>query len=307
MNQRTALLASIGFLFFYSSGYVAAKVGLAFTTPQIFLFARYGLAAVLFLGLFLIRRPAWPISWKQRGHIVVSGLGYSAFSLFTFAALSYKISPALAALIISLQPILVSLGAVTFLKERVSKLQALGFVLGFLGVGIALYENIGLQHVPVTAILFAVAGLLSLTLSNLYQKRFVEKTSLISIGVLQNFASTLLLAVVCVAIPSPAIHWSYAFIGSVLWITFGLSMLSISLLWLLLRHRDASTVSSLFYLVPAIAALQELAYFGTLISAATLIGMLVTMLGLLLVNNQIEFFKKKFNSKNCPTTRTESY
>jgi drug/metabolite transporter (DMT)-like permease len=57
----------------------------------------------------------------------------------------------------------------------------------------------------------------------------------------------------------------------------------ISLIFLMLRHGRATTVTSYMYLVPAVTALMAWAMFGETLSPPALAGMAVSLLGVWLV------------------------
>ncbi|MBU6243006.1 MAG: DMT family transporter, partial [Acidobacteria bacterium] len=70
------------------------------------------------------------------------------------------------------------------------------------------------------------------------------------------------------------------------WIVLALSIGSIFLLFYMLRNDSASTVSSLYYLVPPSTAIQAYLLFGERISAIGIIGMALAALGVLLVTRE---------------------
>ena len=70
------------------------------------------------------------------------------------------------------------------------------------------------------------------------------------------------------------------------WIVIALSIGSIFLLFYLLKHDSASSVSSLYYLVPPLTAIQAYLLFGEVITIVGLIGMGLAALGTLLVTRK---------------------
>ena len=71
-----------------------------------------------------------------------------------------------------------------------------------------------------------------------------------------------------------------------LWIVFMLSIASIVLLYGMLRTGSASKVSSLYYLVPPVAAIQAYFLFDEVIGPVGIIGMAFAGLGVVLVMRQ---------------------
>jgi drug/metabolite transporter (DMT)-like permease len=81
----------------------------------------------------------------------------------------------------------------------------------------------------------------------------------------------------------PEIQWTARFIGALTWLVLALSFGAILLLFFLLSHGSAASVSSLYYLVPAVTAIEAYFFFNEHISPISLIGTLITVIGVWLV------------------------
>ena len=80
-------------------------------------------------------------------HISVAGIFTVAiFSIGVFISIDMGLSPALSAIIIALQPILVAIFAKSFIDEKISSLQWSGLFLGLLGVVLVVFHNIDFQR-----------------------------------------------------------------------------------------------------------------------------------------------------------------
>jgi drug/metabolite transporter (DMT)-like permease len=73
-------------------------------------------------------------------------------------------------------------------------------------------------------------------------------------------------------------------IGAMLWGILPISIGAMSLWFILLRKGDATKVSSMMYLVPPSTALMAWILFDEILTPLILLGILITMLGVLLVN-----------------------
>jgi uncharacterized membrane protein len=62
------------FVFFSSTGFVAAKLGLPHVEPMTFLSVRFVLVVALMLPVTLVWRAPWPSDPRQIVHIAVSGV-----------------------------------------------------------------------------------------------------------------------------------------------------------------------------------------------------------------------------------------
>src|SRR5215211_712242 len=100
------------FLLFWSGGFAAGKIGLAYTGPMTFLPLRYALLLLVLLPLVLFLRPPLPRTAAAWGHLLVVGfLIHGLYFALVYLALAMDISSVAVALILSLQPILVALAA----------------------------------------------------------------------------------------------------------------------------------------------------------------------------------------------------
>ena len=78
-------------------------------------------------------------------------------------------------------------------------------------------------------------------------------------------------------------RWEPQAIGAMAWSVLVLTLGGSSLLYLLIQKGAATTVTSLFYLVPPTAAVMAWVLFSEPITTLTVLGMAVTALGVSLV------------------------
>src|SRR5580698_151403 len=138
-----AVFAAPGvFVLLWASGFVFTKLGLGYAEPFTFLSLRIA-AVVVLLGIAIIfTRPKWP---SAAGMVHSAATGLMVHGLYlggVFVAIENGVSAGLAALIVSLQPVLTSTIANRWLGERVLPRQWLGLVLGLAGVYLIVRENI---------------------------------------------------------------------------------------------------------------------------------------------------------------------
>jgi drug/metabolite transporter (DMT)-like permease len=91
------------------------------------------------------------------------------------------------------------------------------------------------------------------------------------------------LIVLALIFEQPKIQWTVEFIGALTWLVLALSCGAILLLFFLLSHGSAASVSSLYYLVPAATAIEAYFFFDEHISSVSLLGTLITVVGVWLV------------------------
>lgn len=272
------------FVLLWSTGFIAAKYGLPHAEPFTFLLWRFAIAGLLLLALALALRAPWPGSWLRTGHIAIAGVLMHALYLGgVFSAIHHGVSAGEMALIAGLQPVLTAAMAGLVLGERVSARQWAGFVLGFLGVMLVVYSRLAPGGAGGIGYLAAFLALAGITSGTIYQKRFCGHMDLRSGAVIQFTACALLMAVLATFTESMVVNWNGEFIFSLAWLVLVLSLGAISLLYLLIRHGEASRVASLFYLVPPVTALMAYALFGERLDAVAFAGMGMTVTGVALV------------------------
>src|SRR5439155_21820694 len=82
------------------------------------------------------------------------------------------------------------------------------------------------------------------------------------------------------------VHWTTEFILALSWLAVVLSIGSIGLLYWLIRHHAATSVASLFYLVPAVTSVMAYFLFDERLDAVAIAGMVACAAAVLLVNRQ---------------------
>lgn len=300
--MRLTTLAPILFVLLWSTGFVGAKLGLPYAEPFTFLWVRMLIVVGLLAALAALLRSPWPRGWALNLHISVSGLLLHAGYLGgVFFAISRGLPAGLSALIVGLQPILTAILAQFLLRERVSGVQWAGLLLGFAGVGLVvvdpLWNGLGpvhpvgekalsarLLHIEPSAFVAIVLALFCTTLGTLYQKRFAVQMPLVGGTVVQYIAASVGLFVMSLLFRETMhIQWTLQFTLAMAWLVLVLSIGAILLLMYLIRHNSASTVASLFYLVPPATALEAYFLFGERLGGWALLGMGLAAVGVALV------------------------
>jgi drug/metabolite transporter (DMT)-like permease len=280
---KVARLAPYIFVLLWSTGFIGAKYGLPYADPFIFLSVRVLIAGAI---LFIIA-----LAMKMPVAIGVSAISRSALSGFflhacylggVFYALSVGLSAGVAAVITSLQPVLVSVLAVKFLGERLRRVQVLGLLIGLTGVVLVLGPSFTAQ-IPLSGIVAITVGLIGSTGATLLQKKLGSGIPLVSGTAYQYLASGAILAIAAFATGETSIQWSGTFILAFIWLIAVLSVGAVLLLLWLLNNSSAASVSSLLYLIPPATALEAYFLFGEKVNTQGLLGIGITALGVYLV------------------------
>ncbi len=271
------------FVFLWSSGYIAAKLALPHAGPLTLVAFRFLATAVILLPVVILWRAPWPASWRDVGHIAVTGILVNCVTLTAGPyAMWLGASTGLTALIQGLQPMLTAVVAGPALGEKISRQQWLGLLLGFAGLIMVLSDKISMTGVPALAIVLAVISLFSMTIATLYQKRFCANIPLRSGAAIQFVAASLISVPIATTFEGLEADWTPELVLGIAWLVFGLSLGALTVFWVLVRRGAAAKVTSLFYLTPPLTAVMGWLAFDERLGVPALIGMVVVTLGVLL-------------------------
>jgi len=187
------------------------------------------------------------------------------------------------ALIVGLQPILTAFASAPLFEEKLRARQWAGLVLGFSGVLLVVLGRSTLTGITPATLALSVLALLSITVGTLYQKRYCGAVDLRAGSVIQFCAAGLVLLPLALTFETMQVHWTGEFVFALGWLVLVLSIGAISLLYILIRHGGATSVASLFYLVPPTTALMAYALFRETLSALAIAGMALAAIGVALV------------------------
>ena len=271
------------FVLLWSTGFVGAKYGLPYADPFVFLSVRILLAAALLFALAKLMK--MPVRIGSTA-VVRSGLiGFFLHACYlggVFYSIAQGLPAGVAAVVTSLQPVLVSVLAVKVLGEKLRIGQMIGLLTGLIGVILVLGPSIDAK-IPTPAIVAILVALMGSTTATLLQKKMGADIPLISGTAYQYLFSGCVLGVIAIATQETSITWNLRFTASFVWLVLVLSVGAILLLLWLLNTGSAASVSSLFYLVPPATAIEAFFLFGEKVNTQGFLGIGITALGVWLV------------------------
>ena len=291
MPQKLERYAPALFVFLWSTGFIGAKYIVPYAEPFTFLTIRYFLAAlILFAIAYAFKQPLKLNKEQFKASFAVGILLHVIYIGGVFYAVSLGVSAGISAVIVSIQPVLVSLLAVPLLGERLRWVQVVGLFLGVAGIALLLlpkvFQGDYTASTSIVGIVICVIALLGTSGGYLVQKKLGGEIPFLSGTGAQYAISAIAFAILSVATEDQIIQWVPEFFFGLAWIVFMLSIASIVLLYGMLRNGSASKVSSLYYLVPPVAAIQAYFLFDEVIGLVGIIGMAFAGLGVVLVMRQ---------------------
>jgi drug/metabolite transporter (DMT)-like permease len=142
MKQIKIYLMLIGFSVFTGASFNLAKYTIGYFSPSAAAAWRFGFAAAALLIILIVTEGINKYQVKRNAiwYIVLGIVGIFGFSTLFFVGLKYT-SSVNGALIMALNPILTTILARFILKDRITKKQAAGILLAFIGVLIVIMHG----------------------------------------------------------------------------------------------------------------------------------------------------------------------
>ena len=279
ISKESALAAASTCLFvlLWSSGAIFSKWGLAHASPFAFLLMRFAIAFMALLLIMPLMKFQMPRGASAVGYALATGIVLlGAYQIFYLLALDLKVTPGVMATVMGVQPILTAV----IMERRHSFSRSLGLLLGLAGLVLVVYQGIGLAGLSWAGMLYALLALASMTAGTLMQKRITHNP--LGTLPLQYLAGLLVCAVF---VPFQPFHFEHSagFVVPVLWMGLVVSVLATLLLYRMIARGNLVTVTSLFYLVPAVTAVMDYLIFGNKLAALSVLGMAMIIIGLMFV------------------------
>ncbi len=279
MHVRYSLLASQAttalFVLLWGSAAIFTRWGLDNASPMALLVFRFLVALVALAPLAIVRRrwlpaPGTRLQTAATGLMLIGG-----YSVCYFEAMANGVTPGLIATIMGIQPILT-----LCVVERACRGGGCQDCCLLAGVVLLVWRSLAASPMATVGILFALAALLLMTFGALWQKRSRQAPA--DVLPLQ-YAVSLGLCLLIAPVSCFQFTVNAGLIIPVLFLGLLISVVAQLLLYRLLSAGNIVNVTSLFYLVPAITALLDYLLLGNRLPAATMIGMMAIVGGIVLV------------------------
>jgi drug/metabolite transporter (DMT)-like permease len=286
---RASLVAAAPFVFvvLWATGFVVAKLSAGHVAPVWFLGLRFPIACLFMLGVGLFQRAVWPDALHAFHAMVAGAFMHGGYLAPIYWAVAHGLPAGVSALIVGLQPLLTAFLAAAILGERIHLKHWLGLLVGLIGIALVISPKLHLSGVegmtPLTVGL-ALLGAVCISFGTVYQKRFATGIALATGGTWQYVGGSLVVLVSAYFVEDFFFDNSVRAWAALGWAVIVLSVIAITLMMVLIREGAVSKVSSLIFLVPAVAALMTYGLFGETLTFTQIIGMAVCAAAVLIVN-----------------------
>jgi len=291
IDRRTAALFALASLLFGGT-FVAAKAGLAYFPPILFVALRFDIAAVAIAVFALVTIPRSDLVPRTRGDllgIVATG----AFAIGLANALLFvgqqDATSAVGAIVFGLNPILTPVfAAVLLADERLSRRGALGMVLGLVGVALVVDPNPATLLAGGVGKLLIFAGAVSGALGTVLIRRAdtsLSSTARTAWGLPLAAALTHALSL-GTGESASAIVWTPEAVLALGYVGIFAGAIAYVAYFGLIDAAGAISANLVFYVVPTVATVGGWALLGETVSTLTVVGFVVIVAGFAVIGSR---------------------
>ena len=267
------------FILLWSSAFITTKPIIDNSDPFSALAFRFALVALGFYIFSIYKKQKIIINKKHFLESLLSGILFHGFYLGgVFYSISKGMPTGIAALIVTLQPVLTNALSGPILNEKVSTKQWIGVFLGFVGAILVLGLDVG-SEIPISGLIATIIALLAITFSTIWQKKLSNNLPLSVSNMYQALGGCLFHLIIIILFVDPYINFSKTFIIAMGHQVFLVSFGAFTILMFLIKNNSASKTVSIFFLIPATSAFMAWLFLNENLTRLDLIGFLITSIG----------------------------
>jgi drug/metabolite transporter (DMT)-like permease len=284
LGSMLTVLATIGFVLSWSSGFIIAAIATVDVAPTTLLVWRFVPVAIVLLVLGALTgtlRAVPRAEWRRQSLIgLCAQFGYC---VFVYAAVAAGIAAGTTALIDAVQPLVVATLVGPLLGVRVGRGQWGGLALGALGVVLVVHTQMDSATTAPLAYALPALAMVCLVVATFLERRSPTTLSVrvrMTIHVTVTAGASALLAFLTGTLMPPA--------APVFWLQIALlaivpTLAAYGLYWWLLRRVGITALNALLFLVAPATAAAGFLLLGEPITALTLTGFALCGAGVALV------------------------
>ncbi|MEZ7832829.1 MAG: DMT family transporter [Candidatus Pelagibacter bacterium] len=267
------------FIILWSSAFVTTKPIIDNSDPFAALAFRFFVVAFGFFIFSIYAKQKILTNTRNLFQSLFSGVLFHGVYLGgVFYSVSIGMPTGIAALIVTLQPILTNALAGKFLGEKVTFKQWIGVILGFIGAALVLGFDIG-SSLPVLGVIASFIALLAITTSTLWQKKISNNLPLSVSNMYQAIGGCLFHIIIILIFSEPYINFTSTFLIAMSHQIFLVSFGAFTILMYLIKNNSASKTVSIFFLIPPTTAIMAWLFLNEKLNNLDLIGFAVATLG----------------------------
>tara|TARA_Y100000992_G_scaffold298264_1_gene263142 strand:+ start:599 stop:1447 length:849 start_codon:yes stop_codon:yes gene_type:complete len=267
------------FILLWSSAFITTKPIVDNSDPFSALAFRFFFVAIGFYLFSLYSKNSIIIKKNNLIKSVFSGVLFHGFYLGgVFYSISIGMPAGIAALIVTLQPILTNILSGPILNEKITGRQWIGAILGFIGAILVLGLDLG-KDIPLLGLIATMIALISITSSTIWQKKLSNKLPLSVSNFYQAVGGCLFHALIVIFYTDAYIDFTKTFFIAMSHQIFLVSFGAFTILMFLIKKNSASKTVSIFFLIPAVSAFMGWFFLDEILTIIDLIGFFIATIG----------------------------
>ncbi|MFM7124279.1 MAG: EamA family transporter, partial [Actinomycetes bacterium] len=165
--------------------------------------------------------------------------------------------------------------------ERLRRSQWIGVMLGVSGVVVVVIDKVrdGVGDVTTPALCAMVISIIGMSTGTLVQRARGREMPLVTGTAAQYVSAGAVLLVASSLFEDWEFTINIELVLALMWSVFILSIAAVMLMMLLISRHSAARVSSLFFLTPALSAIESAILFGERLSPLALVALVVALTG----------------------------
>ncbi len=267
------------FVILWSSAFITTKPLIDNSEPFSALAFRFSIVTAGFFLFSLYSKKNIFVSKKNFVESFFSGVLFHGIYLGgVFFSISKGMPTGIAALIVTLQPILTNALSGSILNEKVTIKQWVGVLLGFSGAVIVLGLDIG-TNIPLIGLVATIIALIAITSSTIWQKKISSNLPLSVSNMYQALGGVTFHIIIIIFFAKPYINFSQTFIIAMSHQIFLVSFGAFTILMYLIKKNSASKTVSIFFLIPATSAFMAWLFLNESLTNLDILGFFITTIG----------------------------
>ena len=267
------------FIVLWSSAFITTKPLIDNSDPFTALAFRFFIVSLGFYFFSIFTKQKILINKKNLIESLFSGVLFHGLYLGgVFYSISKGMPTAIAALIVTLQPILTNALSNSVLREKISFNQWLGVLFGFIGATMVIGWDIG-SGIPLLGLIATIISLLAITGSTIWQKKLSNNLPLSVSNMYQAIGGLIFHLIIIVLFVDPYINFTKTFLIAMGHQIFLVSFGAFTILMFLIKKNSASKTVSIFFLIPPTSAFMAWLFLNEKLTTIDLVGFLITSIG----------------------------
>ncbi|MBS7656911.1 DMT family transporter [Candidatus Bathyarchaeota archaeon] len=265
----------------WGTGWSATKIALSYVPSPVFMLHRFIFSTITMSPVFLAIRKRVQGDTKTLKRLLLLCAINTFGVMVTNTGLEGE-SSGIGAVLTYTQPLFVSCLAVPFLGEKINFIKLIGTILGFIGVILLFLGKIHL--ITLISPLLLILGAFLWAVTVVYYKRFLSYVDSFVTNFFQWAFGIIPLGALNLFLGRHFFPQEPMYLWMVLYTSIGSATIGWTIWLYLLSREDVTVVSSSSFLIPLIAMFSGWVFLKENISAESLLGSMLVLLGVFLVN-----------------------